>query len=73
MCLIRWQSTELFCKVVWSAEDMCGVLFERPIPYSVVMETLGTPEREAPRGPAASVANIPFGRRRGQLRSAEDS
>ena len=72
MCLIGWQENETFCRVVWSADDMCGVLFERPIPTSVVLETLGRPEPEAPSGPAASVGNIPIGRRRGHLRSADD-
>jgi hypothetical protein len=71
-CLIGWATNELFCRVVWAADDMCGVQFERPIPHSVVLETLGEPEPEAPSGPAASVGNIPIGRRRGHLRSADD-
>ena len=71
MCLIRWHSNEVFCRVMWSADDMCGLLFEKPIANSVVMETLGEPEPEGPKAPAASVANIPFGRRRGHLRSAD--
>ena len=70
-CLIGWAANELFCRVVWSADDMCGVLFERPIARAVVLETLGEPEPEAPSGPAASVGNIPIGRRRGQLRSVD--
>lgn len=73
MCLIGWLANELFCRVVWSADDMCGVLFERPIPYAVVLETLGEdPKPEAASGPAASVGNIPIGRRRNRLRSADD-
>ena len=71
MCLIGWQTNELFCRVVWSTDDMCGVLFERPISSATVMETLGEPEPEMPGGPAASVGNIPIGRRRGQLRSVD--
>ena len=71
-CLIGWQANELFCRVVWSIDDMCGVLFERPIPSAAVMETIGQPEPEAPSGPAASVGNIPIGRRRSQLRLADD-
>ena len=31
MCLISWKANELFCRVVWSADDMCGVLFEKPV------------------------------------------
>lgn len=72
-CLIGWQANELFCRVVWSAHDMCGVLFERPISRAVVMETLGEPEPEMPSGPAASVGNIPVGRRRSRLRLADDN
>lgn len=73
MCLIGWQANELFCRVVWSADDMCGVLFERPIPYALVLETLGEDaEPEAPSGPAASVGNIPIGRRRSRLRLADE-
>lgn len=72
-CLIGWQANELFCRVVWSADDMCGVLFERPISPAVVMETLGEPEPEMPSVPAASVGNIPIGRRRSRLRLADDN
>jgi hypothetical protein len=74
LCLIGWQANEMFCRVVWSADDMCGVLFERPIEYSVVMQTIGEPdpEPEAPSAPPASVGNIPIGRRRAHLRSADD-
>src|SRR5690606_12036210 len=43
LVLLSWQSTELFCRVVWSADDMCGVLFERPISRTLVLETLGEP------------------------------
>jgi hypothetical protein len=68
MCLISWQANELFCRIVWTADDMCGVLFERPISRAVVQQTLGEPEPEIPSGPAASVGNIPIGRRRGHLR-----
>lgn len=71
-CLIGWQANELFCRVVWSIDDMCGVLFERPIPSAAVMETIGQPEPEAPSGPAASVGNIPIGRRRSRLRLADE-
>ena len=73
-CLIGWHANELFCRVMWSMDDMCGVLFDRPISSAAVLETLGEePEPEAPSGPAASVGNIPIGRRRSQLRLADDS
>ena len=72
-CLIRWLGNEIFGRVVWSADDMCGLLFDRPIDHSVVLATLGEPEPEVevPAGPTAEVGNIPIGRRRGGLRSAE--
>jgi hypothetical protein len=73
MCLISWQTHEMFCKVMWAAEDMCGVQFERPIARAIVMETLGAPEPEAPAGPVASVGNIPVGQRRQRFRLAGDS
>lgn len=75
MCLIGWLDNELFCRIVWSTEDMCGVLFERPIPTATVLATLGESEAEAkaPAGPAASVTNIPVGRRRGRLWSAGEA
>ena len=73
MVLISWQTNELFCRVVWSADDMCGVVFERPISSAVVRETLGEPQREAESAPAASVGNIPVGKRRSRLWSADDS
>jgi hypothetical protein len=72
-CLIGWQDNEVFCRVIWSAADMCGVQFERPIARAAVLETLGEPEPETPCGPAASVTNIPAGRRRGRLWSAGDA
>ena len=71
MCLISWHEHEMFCRVAWSDADMCGVRFERPIFRSVVLATLGAPEPEMPSGPAASVGNIPVGRRRGHLRLAD--
>lgn len=75
LVLLSWQSTELFCRVVWSADDMCGVLFERPISRTVVLETLGEPISEldlvSGSGPAASVGNIPIGKRRSRLRSVD--
>ena len=69
--LITWLANELFCRVIWSADDMCGVVFERPISSAVVRETLGERQREAEVAPAASVGNIPVGKRRSRLWSAD--
>ena len=61
--LLQWQSHEAFCKVVWATADMCGVTFDRPLSRALVE---GSVEEAARRGPAASVSNIPLGRRRSQ-------
>ena len=71
LALLKWQTNEVFCRVVWSADDMCGVAFERQLSASVVAETLG--EEVIDRGPAASVGSIPAGTRRSRLRSVDDS
>lgn len=61
--LLVWGSHEEFCKVMWIAEDSCGLQFERPISRAVVVETTGQ-EYEAPSGPVAQLHNIPLGRKR---------
>ena len=73
VALIKWQSHEMFCRVMWSADDMCGVVFEKPIPYSVVLETLGEEPVETQGAPPASLGNIPAGKRRSWPRRDEDS
>ena len=71
LALLKWHTNEVFCRVIWSADDMCGVQFERRLSDSVVAETLG--EATVDRGPAASVGSIPVGQRRSRLRSVDDS
>jgi hypothetical protein len=71
LALLKWHTNEVFCRVVWSADDMCGVAFERPLSNSVVAETLG--ESAIDRGPTASVASIPVGTRRSRLRSVDEA
>ena len=76
-CLIAWQSNELFCRVVWTVDDMCGVMFERPISQAAVLVTLGEAEPEAEPEPArltrlATLRNIPIGKRRSHLRLVEN-
>jgi len=67
IALLTWSGNEVFGRVVWASEDMCGLIFERPVPRSVVAETLGEPPVE--NTPAASVSNIPVGKRRSRLGS----
>ena len=71
IALLKWNANEVFCRVRWSRDNMCGVAFERPIPRSVVAETIG--DAPVDHGPAARVANIPIGRRRARLTSVDES
>ena len=59
--LLIWNIHEYFCKVVWSNGSECGVLFERPIPYAIVHETVDIVEVQA--GPVAKFDNIPVARK----------
>ena len=64
--LLSWGQHEFFGKVVWSSETSCGMVFERPIPYAVVHDTVEIIEVES--GPIAKFDNIPVaprGRRAG--------
>lgn len=59
---LKWGSEKVVCRVVWIADDMCGVAFERPLNPAVVAETtrmIGEIEQ-----PVATVKNIPVGRKR---------
>ena len=62
--LMVWGSNEEFCKVMWTAEDSCGLQFERPIKRAVVVETTGQEFEQQPTGPVAQLHNIPLGRKR---------
>ncbi len=60
--LLRWESTQVMCRVVWSENDMCGLSFESPISAEAVSATarlLGVVER-----PTAAIGNIAAGRKR---------
>ena len=61
--LLVWGAHEEFCKVMWAAEDSCGLQFERPIKRAVVVETTGQ-DFEPPAGPVANLNNIPLGQKR---------
>ena len=58
--LLEWEGRETLCRVVWSAEGMCGLAFDRPISAHLVMQTA---ERKA-RTDAAAMGKIPLGQRR---------
>ncbi|MCB2060666.1 MAG: PilZ domain-containing protein [Novosphingobium sp.] len=60
--LLQWKSFESFCSIAWAREDACGLAFEKPIPYSVVLDTIG--RNEEANKPAADHSKIPLGNRR---------
>ncbi|MEP3051074.1 MAG: PilZ domain-containing protein [Erythrobacter sp.] len=63
--MLMFEDIEVFCKVVWSNCDACGLIFERPLPA----KALGIAVSETPTssGPVARAINIPLGRKRGRL------
>lgn len=65
--LLSWNGHEHFGKIVWANERSCGIVFERPIPLSVVEETVET--LEIPTGPVANFGNIPLGQKRSRRAS----
>ena len=60
--VLEWMSYDEICKVAWAAGDMCGLMFEKPIPPARVFEA--QQHREEFSGPVAEVSNIPLGRKR---------
>ena len=66
--LLEWDGRETLCRVVWSKDGACGLVFDRPISAHLVMHTA---ERKV-RTEAAAVGKIPLARRRsGILRSPD--
>jgi hypothetical protein len=59
---LKWASEKVACQVVWARDDMCGLGFESPINREVVSATTRVIGGSAQ--PAASLANIPLGRKR---------
>ncbi len=59
---LRWEGQEHYCKVVWSAEERCGLQFEQPIQTGLVEQTCS--HVEVALKPVAAVARIPLGQRR---------
>ena len=60
--LLVWGDQEHWCKVVWSRDGSCGLVFERSIAQAVVDATVQTIEVET--GPMANFSNIPLGQKR---------
>ena len=63
--VLEWLCYDAMCKVAWSTDDMCGVMFEKAISPARVFEV--EQYREEFSGPVAEVSNIPLGRRRSRL------
>ena len=59
--LLAWGEHEFFGKVVWANDNSCGMVFERPIPQSVVESTCEIVEVQS--GPVANFGNIPVASR----------
>ncbi|WP_375290148.1 PilZ domain-containing protein [Qipengyuania sp.] len=70
--LLGWLDQEQFCTVVWSKNQACGVVFERPVGPELV-ERSGE-MIEIPAGPVAQFDNIPLASRgrRASLVSSEN-
>lgn len=64
--LLEWAGHGYFVRIVWSNETGCGVIFERPIPLSVVEETVSVASIDMPQGPVANFGKIPLGQKRGR-------
>ena len=65
--LLEWDGRETLCRVVWSKDGACGLVFDRPISAHLVMQTA---ERKV-RTESAAMGKIPLGQRRsGTLGSA---
>lgn len=56
---------EIYCTVIWSNDEACGVEFERSIGVAALSEIAG--EQLQKGGPVANCNNIQMGRKRGAL------
>lgn len=62
--LLEWAGHEAFCQVMWVANGMCGLRFDRPIARALVLEANGQDTAPASAAPVASHNNIPMGQKR---------
>jgi hypothetical protein len=66
--LLKWQSHEAFCKVIWADDEACGLAFDRMLSREMLDDSLSPSQDTAkPNGPVAAVSSIPLGRRRSRL------
>lgn len=55
--LLEWGMHEAFGKIVWSNEEGCGIVFERPLNRAIIDAMAAN--SAAPAGPVANFGNIP--------------
>ncbi len=60
--ILEWPVHEIYCKVIWSNSEGCGLEFDRNIPGAIVNETAARSPVEA--GRVASNDRIPLGQKR---------
>ena len=58
--LLEWDGRETLCRVVWSKDGACGLVFDRPISAHLVLQTA---ERKISTE-SAEMGKIPLGQRR---------
>lgn len=58
--LLEWETHDAMCRIVWTRDGVCGLLFDRPIPRHVVEKCAPT---APPTEPPAEVGNIQLGQR----------
>jgi len=63
--LLEWNSHEVFCKVMWTNKDSCGVSFDKPLPRNLLVEMAGV--RDDRIEPMADPMRIPAGKKRNGL------
>lgn len=61
--ILLWFTHEVFCKVIWTAQDACGLKFDRPLGQEIVLEAIGQ-DLDLTAASAANRNNIPMGRKR---------
>jgi hypothetical protein len=59
---MRWAEQEVLCSVVWNDGEMCGVSFDSPLAFSIVMATAEV--HRVLELPIAQVSKIAAGRKR---------
>lgn len=60
---LRFDAAEVYCAIVWSRDDKCGVEFDRPLDAQTLAMVLENATEEFT--PVACAQLIPFGQKRG--------